>query len=195
MDSDRLPTRVAKVRDGDRAARDRPCALVYDDLPCRARFELARAGRASLDPPAVGHEAYPKLGGASRTQPEDRGHFIPVAVRALRGVMLERARERPTTKRGGAPVAARIESVEAEVGSEEPTEELSAPGVALSRPEERGERLAHVVQPRDFAGRAVEETAATPGLSARTVKRNRRPARACLYAECAEGPTTNDEAE
>jgi RNA polymerase sigma factor (TIGR02999 family) len=114
-----------------------------------------------------------------------------IAARAMRSVMVDRARKRLAKKRGGRAEVVRIDDLE--VGSDEPTAQLVALEEALSRLEERDERLAHVVQLRYFAGQSVEETAATLGVSARTVKRDWRLARAFLHAELADESTRRDE--
>jgi hypothetical protein len=129
LDSDGLQTLLTKIRTGDREARNRLFELVYDDLRRRAHFERGRPGARSLNTTAVVHEAYLKLAGASRLEPEYRAHFMRIADRAMRQVIVDRARKQLAEKRGGAVESLRLGEVE--VGAEDPVARLVALDEAL----------------------------------------------------------------
>jgi RNA polymerase sigma factor (TIGR02999 family) len=189
-DSDALPNLVARVRAGDREARDELFTVVYDELRLKARLELARAGRASLSTTVVLHEAYVKLRGAERLTPEDQGHFMRIAARAMRSVIIDRARRRLSKKRGGDQQLVDLNGVE--VAGDAQAESLVALDDALLRLEGEDPRLAEVVHLRYFAGMSIAETAAALGVSERTVKRDWRLARAILHAELTDDAGTED---
>lgn len=185
MASGDLRSLIAGIRSGDREARDKLFEALYDDLRQRARFELARAGRMSLNTTVVLHEAYLKLAGVQHLTPEDHGHFMRIAARAMRSVIVDRARRRLSQKRGGGMKRVELDGVEARV--EDRAAELVALDEALLRLEREDQRLADVVHLRYFAGQSVAETAMTLGVSDRTVKRDWRLARAILHAVLADG--------
>jgi RNA polymerase sigma factor (TIGR02999 family) len=180
MDSADLGTLLLRVREGDLEARDRVFALVYDDLRRRAHFERRRGGSEGLRTTAILHEAYLKIASAARLQPEDRAHFMRIASRAMRNVVVDEARRRLAAKRGGGVEGVPLGDVQ--VGADGGAEVLVALDEALSRLEEKDERLARVVHLRYFVGLSVRETAEALGTSERTVKRDWRWARAHLHA-------------
>jgi RNA polymerase sigma factor (TIGR02999 family) len=90
------------VRTGDREAIDRLFPLVYEEL---RRLARARLGR-SFSPPTLNatglvHEVYLKLAGGTPLRAESRAHFLAIAGRAMRQVLVDRARQRQAKKRGG----------------------------------------------------------------------------------------------
>ncbi|MEM7414751.1 MAG: ECF-type sigma factor [Gemmatimonadota bacterium] len=167
------------VRDGDAAALDQLFALVYGEL--KARAHLQRSSSPTLGTTALVHEVYLKLAGSSRDW-NDRAHFMRVAARAMRQILIDRARRRTAHKRGGGAAVVTLE--EMAVAAESPegaAETLMALDDALLRLGRQSERLAHVVELRFFGGLSVEETAEALGVSDRTVKRDWRLARAFLH--------------
>jgi RNA polymerase sigma factor (TIGR02999 family) len=87
---------LADVRDGDQDAFDRVFAIVYDELRRRARFQLRESANASLVTTELVHEAYLKLAGANARDREGRRHFHRVAARAMRQIVIDRARRHGT---------------------------------------------------------------------------------------------------
>ena len=175
---------LAAAAVGDDAAIDRLYPLVYDDLRRRAsRQRAALLGPATLNTTALVHESYLKLA-ASPPEANDRGHFLAIAARAMRQAIITYAERRSAQKRGGglpdvplddAPQLADLSATQAD--------DLLALHNALDELEQAvGERPARVVECRFFAGLSVEETADALGISAPTVKRDWRAARAWLYA-------------
>lgn len=175
--------------DGDQEAFDRVFDVVYEELRRLAR--QVRRGRASetLNTTALVHEAYLRLLPSRALGWESRGHFMGVAARAMRQVLVRAAERRTAAKRGGG--AADLELKEAfqrpageHAGRVEP-EQLLVLDEALDRLEGMSPRQARVVECRFFAGLSVEETADALDVSAPTVKRDWRAARAWLARELA----------
>jgi len=176
---------LLQARDGDREAMDRLFGQVYDELHRVARHALRgeQTGH-TLTPTGLVHEAYFKLVDQTRVEWRDRGHFLGVASRAMRQVLVEYARRRGAAKRGG-----RIRPVALEEGLvsvEERAEALLAVDEALTRLAAHDPAMARVVECRFFAGLSEEETAEALGVGLRTVQRQWRRAKAWLYQELAE---------
>ncbi len=169
------------VREGDEASLDRLFEAVYDDLKRRAHLQLSGSSQ-TLNTTALVHEAYVKLTRGAKPQWQDRTHFFRVAARAMRQIIVDRARRHLAQKRGGGKVPLDLDALE--VGAPSPdtaAEALMALDAALSRLAEQSERLSRVVELRFFGGLSVEETAAALDVSERTVKRDWRLARAFLH--------------
>lgn len=171
---------LAALRAGQPDAMERLLPLVYDELRRRARRERARAGRSpTLSTTGLVHEAYLKLVG-SRGSWEDRNHFFAVAVKAMRGVLVDYARKRLAKKRGGA--AARPIDLDPDaLHAEHDAEEILAVHEAMDRLAGIDPRLHQIVELRFFGGLSIEESAEVLGLSDRTIKREWTKARTLLH--------------
>jgi RNA polymerase sigma factor (TIGR02999 family) len=169
-------------REGDREAFDRLVPLVYDELRRMARRQLRRGPRgATLDTTALVHEAYLRLAASPGLRLNDRGHLMAVTARAMRQVVISRARARLARKRGGGEVKVTLE--EGLAGSLPAPEWLLDLDRALERLRERDEQLARVFECRYFAGLDEEETAEAIGVSLRTAQRAWMRARAWLRSD------------
>jgi len=169
------------VRNGDEGSLDRLFEVVYDDLKQRAHFQLAGSS-PTLDTTALVHEAYVKLTSGTNPQWQDRTHFFRVAARAMRQILIDRARRHLSQKRGAGAVQVNLDDIE--LGAANPdtsAETLMALDEALSRLAEQSTRLSQVVELRFFGGLSVQETASALDVSERTVKRDWRLARAFLH--------------
>lgn len=169
-------------RAGDRSAFDRLFGILYDELRLLARRQLRRSGREqTLDTTSVLHEAYLKLVDPDRAAVEDRMHFMALASRAMRHILVDHARRRAAGKRGAG------DRVSLDGDPPAPPsaggEDLVALDTALSRLETIDPRLCRVVELRFFGGLSVEEAAEALQTSPRTVKRDWRRARAFLFHE------------
>ena len=169
-------------RRGDAAAADDLFALVYDDLRALARRQLARLRPGeTLAPTALVHEAYLRFADRSAPAVVDRHHFLAVAARAMRLIVIDHIRRRQAQKRddgggGGATptdVAARTELTPVD---------LIAMNDALDALGALDARQAQVVEMRFFGGLELKEIAAVLDTSERTVKRDWQRARAFLCA-------------
>jgi RNA polymerase sigma factor (TIGR02999 family) len=181
MATDTITELLAAWRGGDRDAAARLMPLVYDELRALARRQLGGRGGETLRTTALVHEAYLKLGRRSRLVVEDRHHFFAIAARAMRQLVVDHARRRVATKRGGAERPLSLD--EAEIPIVERAADILALDDALERLAEVDESLSRVVELRFFAGLSVEETAGALDCSPRTVKRDWQKARAFLYRE------------
>jgi len=169
---------LERVNEGDAEARDLLLDVVYDRLRrmAGARMRSQRPGH-TLQPTALVHEAWMKLARGS-VDWQNRNHFLAVAARAMRQILINHAEKRSAQKRGGG--AHRVTFDDLAVHVEAPDVDLLALDRALDELAEVDERLAQVVELRYFAGLSVEETAEVLDVSPATVKRDWAYARAWL---------------
>lgn len=172
-------------REGDRSAFDRLFEVVYEELRRRARFQLRESGSSSLATTGLVHEAYLKLVATGDPDWESRRHFYRVAARAMRQIVIDRARRHRAAKRGGG--GARLDIDRLPIPIEDASEQLVALDAALTKLEIESPRAARVVELTWFTGLSVEEAAEVLETSPRTVKRMRQFARAFLHRELAGG--------
>jgi RNA polymerase sigma factor (TIGR02999 family) len=155
---------------------------VYAQLQSLARNRLRGAhGERSLNTTGLVHEAYLRLIESSDNPIGDREHFLAIASRVMRNVLVDHSRKRSAAKRGGGAVLGELHDAAwiAEVDRDRVTELDEA----LTRLEALDERQARMVEQRYFGGLTLEEIADTTSLSLATVKRELRSARAWLAAE------------
>lgn len=183
MDAERWPglgevTRLLQAaRAGEPEALERIVPLVYDDLRRLARRQLGREhGERTLDATALVHEAYLKVAGTGALLAADRAHFLAIAARAMRQVLIDHARERKAAKRGGG--WERTTLTDGAWVGEFQADELLALDDAM---QELDPRQRQVVEYRFFGGMGEHEIAAMLGVSERTVHRDWMKARAWLY--------------
>ncbi|NNM04699.1 MAG: sigma-70 family RNA polymerase sigma factor [Gemmatimonadetes bacterium] len=187
-----ITQRLRQAQEGDRGALDEVFGLVYEELHRQARAQRRRwSGDHTLDTTALVHEAYLKLVGQPDASWNDRGHFLAVAARAMRHLLVNYAERRRAAKRGGG--ASHISLEDREAGSdsstdfnpvsEEVADELIALNEALERLGAVNERQVSVVEARFYVGLSIEETAQALGLSPATVKRDWQVASAWLHRE------------
>lgn len=171
---------LAGVRAGDAEALDRLFTLSYAELH-RAAAALLRgeAPGHTLQPTALVHELWLKLSGGTPPEVASRAHFVGVAARAMRQVLVDHARRRRAAKRGDGVAPVRISQVQ--VGMDIDVEELIALDDALERLGAQSPRLRTLVELRFFGGLTEEEAAATMGVTSRTVQRDWVKARAWLH--------------
>jgi RNA polymerase sigma factor (TIGR02999 family) len=179
---------IGRWKDGDRDARDRVFSLVYDELRLRARRQLHHHGAATLSPTSLVHETFLKLADGVEVSWEDRRHFLAVASLAMRQILVDHARRRLAQKRGNGVRPDVLD--EATVHLDQKAAELVALDDALERLKALDERLARVVDLRFFGGLSFDEAAEVLDLSARTVKREWRKARAYLFRSLGGEATT-----
>lgn len=171
---------LAAYAGGDRAALDGLLPLVYDELKRVASQKLAlgRPGE-TLDTHALVHEMFVKLAASDGLAIANRDHFFAVASRAMRQIIIDRARSVSAAKRGGGAVKVSLDRVP--IPAPLKADELIALDRALTALAAVSERLSDVVELRYFGGMSVEQTASALGLSPRTVKRDWQKARAWLF--------------
>lgn len=171
---------------GDLRAVDRLFALVYDDLRSIAHRHLRREPEGhTLSTTSLVHEAYLGLADHGEVRWRDRAHFLALASRAMRHILIDYARARATAKRGGAGIRVPLRE-DLVAGTNQPGVELLALDAALTELAGHDERLARVVECRFFGGMSVEETAEALGVGVRTVERDWTRAKAYLYRQLVE---------
>ena len=167
---------------GDAGATDALLPVVYDELRRLAGAMMAqeRPGQ-TLQPTALVHEAYLKLIGGADLSWQNRGHFFGAAARAMRQILIDRARRQKVA------LAAR-ESIGNELvvegsdsfGGANDADDLIALDGAMNELRTRDERQHEIVMLRYFAGLTIEQAALAMDLSASTVKNEWAWARAWL---------------
>jgi RNA polymerase sigma factor (TIGR02999 family) len=169
---------------GDRAAFDKLVTLVYPQLRTVARRQLG-GGRASLPFETTGlvNEAYLRLAGKPAKPWTSPSHFFGVAARAMRQVLVDYARSRQASKRGRGRAPVTLD--ESRHGVEVEIETVLQVDAVLERLARIDPRLVRMIECRYFAGLTEKETAAALSVTARTVQRDWKRAKAWLRAELA----------
>jgi RNA polymerase sigma factor (TIGR02999 family) len=176
---------TAADRDQPPAA-DELSARVYDELRRLAAAHLRReAPGQTLQPTALVHEVYLRLAGAG-TPWRDERHFVGIAARSMRQILVDRARARGARKRWGG--LRRVSLHDDLPLAADPDRLLPALDEALTRLEQLDAEQARIVELRFFAGLSVEEAADALGISPATLKRRWALARAWLFRELAGSP-------
>jgi RNA polymerase sigma factor (TIGR02999 family) len=161
---------------------DQIVPALYAQLRSLAHQRLRQApGERSLNTTGLVHEAYLRLIESAGTSFRNRDHFLAIASRVMRNVLVDSARARIATKRGG---GAALEELHEETWvADVDLDRVTALDEALTRLEQLDERQARMVEQRYFGGLTLEEIAAAMGVSLATVKRDLRSARAWLAAD------------
>ncbi|MEM0962917.1 MAG: ECF-type sigma factor [Bacteroidota bacterium] len=175
---------LREAADGRAGALDEALPLVYDELRRLAAAVRQQGTGATLDTSALVHEAYLRLAQTDGAVPwAGRQHFLRVAARAMRQVLVRNAEHRGAAKRGGGVADVTLAD---DLHGRPPTDdEVLDLDQALQRLDAINTRQAAVVEVRFFAGLTVEETADVLGVSAPTVARDWRLARVWLARELA----------
>lgn len=165
---------------GDPEALGRVMSLVYRELRRIAgRYLRSERTDHTLQPTALVHEAYLRLVGTEQ-QWHGRAHFLACAAQAMRRVLVDHARARRTSKRGGE--MARVSLYGVDVAATERVD-LEALDEALDALASLKDRLARVVELKYFGGLTIEETAQVLGISTAAARRDWTVARAWLRRE------------
>jgi RNA polymerase sigma factor (TIGR02999 family) len=179
-------TRVlCAIESGDAKAAEELLPLVYEELRTMAARKMAneRAGQ-TLQPTALVHEAWLRLGGNAGPQFENRAHFFGAAAESMRRILIERARRRMAAKRGAGGEAVPLHEVE--IPSPAPNDDqLLAVNEALEKFAVIDPRKAELVKLRYFVGMSFDEAASALGIAVPTAKQWWAYARAWLRVELA----------
>lgn len=181
-------TRLIKAAGaGDPRAAESLLPLVYDELRRLAAAQLSKepAGQ-TLQPTALVHEAYLRLVGGEAIEWQGRGHFFAAAARAMRRILIDRARRHRAAKHGGDRARAELREdliADPTPGTGGAGMDLLRLDAAIARLEARDSRQAEIVLLRYFAGLSIEQTAEALGVSTGTVKNDWVFARAWLRRE------------
>ncbi|HYL20777.1 MAG TPA: ECF-type sigma factor [Gemmatimonadales bacterium] len=172
---------LRRWREGDARALDDLMPLMYERLRQLARQRLRSEPDTSLNTTGLVHEAYLKLVDSPGVHVRDRGHFLGLASRVMRHLLVDHARNRKAAKRGLGVASLKLDEVTwMPDDAVEPTIELDE---ALQRLASVDERRSRILEQRYFGGLSLEETAEALDVSLATVKRELRAARAWLAVE------------
>ena len=155
---------------------------VYARLKALASRQLGHGARGTLDTTALVHEVYLRLDGGRELSFEHQAQFFAYVARAMRHVLVDRARSRMRQKAGGDWIKVTFTANADAQPALQSAEQALALEEALAKLEQTDERAARVVELRYFAGLSPEQVAAVLNLTRRTVDRDWRYARAFLHA-------------
>ena len=173
---------LVQLTDGDRDVLNELLPLVYDELRKLAAKYLRREREGhTLQPTALVHEAYLRLIDQTQVRWQNRAHFFGVAAQMMCRILVDHARTHNAEKRGGEfQLLSLDENIDV---SATPAADLVALDDALNRLAAIDEQKSRIVELRFFGGLSVEETAEVLGVSAPTIKRQWRMAKAWLYGQ------------
>jgi RNA polymerase sigma factor (TIGR02999 family) len=176
---------LSRASQGESKAVSQLMPLVYDELRRLAASYLRRERPGqTLQATALVHEAYVRLINEKSHNWQNRTHFLAIAALSMRQILVQRARTRKATKRGGDPIRIELDERLLPASSAHQDEiDLVALDEALDRLAALDQRQAKVVELRYFGGLGVEEVAAALEISPATVKRDWTLARAWLKRE------------
>lgn len=167
---------------GNAQALDELMPLVYDELRAMAHRQMARERVGhTIQATALVNEVYLKLKNQRSAQWQNRAQFFAVAAQMMRQILVDYARRHSRAKRGGG--AEHIALDEAMIVAADRSDQLLALDDALRKLEQLDCRKAQVATLRFFAGLSADETGEALGISAETVTRDWRFARAWLRKE------------
>lgn len=176
---------LQQIETGDRQAAHRLLPLVYEEL---RRLAAARMGHEAaghtLQPTALVHEAWLRLGGDRQQDWNNRAHFFAAAAEAMRRVLIDHARRRLTQRRGGGQEHVDIEELDLAAATDDA--HVLAVNDALEGFELAEPRKAELVKLRYFAGLTLPEAAQAMGISLATAERWWAYSRACLSKSLSE---------
>ena len=172
--------------EGDSTALDALIPLVEAELHRLARAYMARERRDhTLQATALVNEAFLRLTGADQVQWQDRAHFLGIAARLMRRILIDHARRHAFQKRGAGMREVAIEDVQ--LAAPRSDVDLLSLDRALESLSEVDARKAQVVEMRYFAGMTIQETADALNVSVDTVKRDWQVAKLWLLRALGNG--------
>jgi RNA polymerase sigma factor (TIGR02999 family) len=182
-----IPSQVTGLlidwQQGKKGALDQLMPLVYQELRRLAAGYLRNEQKAqTLQPTALLHEAYVRMVEQELPHWESRAHFFGVAARLMRQILVDHARTKNASKRGGEFQKISLDDA-VPVFSHEDAAALLSLDTALIKLAAFDERKARVLEMRAFGGMTAADTAVALGVSEPTVKRDMRMAQAWLRRE------------
>ncbi len=172
-----------RVQQGDPKAAEELLPLVYEELRRVAANKMANeAPGQTLQPTALVHEAWLRLGGGDAPSFQNRAHFFGAAAEAMRRILIERARRRVSAKRGGGASGVDLDEIEIPSPAAD-DDQLLAVNEALEKFAALDPRKAELVKLRYFVGMSFDEAATALGIAVPTAKQWWAYARAWLTVE------------
>lgn len=186
--SDQVTRLLQDWKSGDHKALDRLAPLVYQELRSLADSYLRNERAAqTLQPTALVHDLYVRLLGGELPDWNSRGHFFGIAAHRMRQILVEHARQRQASKRGGG--AEQVTFDEMICFAPQHSSDVIALDEALTNLAAFDERKCKVIELRYFAGLSIDEVAEALGISVATVGREQRLAEAWLRRHMTDGTT------
>ncbi len=184
---------LSAIEQGDPQATEQLLPLVYDELRRLAAQRLAQEKPGqTLQATALVHEAYLRLVNTDQAQHWDsRGHFFAAAAEAMRRILVDRARQKRSEKRGGTRQRLNIDAID--LATPATPDQFLAFDEALVKLARGDPAAARLVELRYFAGLTVEDAGKALGLSTATAYRHWNYARAWLHAELLGTPECGSE--
>ena len=177
-----------RLRKGDESAFNELSAVLYQELYRIASRQLrSERSNHTLQPTALVHEAYLKLSDFQGRQFTGEVHFLAVASRVMRQVLVDYARARGSQKRGGDRTPVPMTSLEIESEPGMAPLDLIELNAAIQELAEEDDALARLIEMRYFGGLTAEETAEALGMSVHAVRHDLRYAQAWLRRRLAQG--------
>ena len=174
---------LQQIERGDPTAAERLLPLLYDELRKLAASKMSRESAAqTLQPTALVHEAWLRLGGDAQPAWQNRAHFFAAAAEAMRRILIDRARRRRAERHGGGQARVWCENLD-DLGTPAADDELLAVHDALQKFAAVEPKKAELVKLRYFAGLTLEEAAQAADVPLGTAKRWWVYSRAWLYRE------------
>lgn len=174
---------LIKLRKGEEGVYDKLYPIIYEELRRIAYLQMHKQRNDhTLSKTELVHEAYLKMIDQSQIAFNDRSHFLAIASRCMRQILIDYARKKNAQKRGGKKRDLTFidEIFEAE---DKKGQELIDIDAALNRLSELNERLSKIVEMRFFGEMTIKDTAKALDISESTVKRDWMKARGWLYKE------------
>lgn len=183
MAQDEISALLAAHREGSLTAFDRLVELLYDELRRLARARARAGASGTLSPTVLLHETYLRMRREPAPAWQDRSHFLAIAARAMRRVLVDHARAAHARKRGGGSARVTLDAETLGSGGETATADLLDLERGIQALQAIDARLCRVAECRLFAGLSPSETALALGVPLRTVERDWQRARAWLRKE------------
>jgi RNA polymerase sigma factor (TIGR02999 family) len=176
-----------RVHRGDPKAAEELLPLVYDELRKLAAHKMANeAPGQTLQPTALVHEAWLRLGGDTQPGWQNRTHFLAAAAEAMRRILVENARRKLRLKRGGKQE--RVELEDSVIAAPAEDEKVLQVNEALDRLAQEDPQKAEIVKLRFFVGLNHDEIAALLSVNEKTVRRHWEVAKVRLFQSIKSGP-------
>lgn len=173
---------LSEIKSGNEEAYDELYPRIYEELRRMAYGHMKHQPDHTLSKTELVHEAYLKMIDQSKIEFSDKSHFLAIASRCMRQILIDHARKQNAEKRGGKKKdLTYIDEIFTRKNRK--AQELIDIDVALNRLEQLNERLSKVVEMRFFGEMSIEDTANALGVSKSTVKRDWAKARGWLYKE------------
>ncbi len=176
---------LEKIERGDASAAEQLLPLVYGELRKLAAAKMAReTADQTLQPTALVHEAWLRLGGDDQPDWKNRAHFFASAAEAMRRILIDRAHRRQAKRHGGGLVRTSADALEVEIATNGVSDaELLDVHDALDALARHDARKAELVKQCYFVGLTLKEAAMVLGISEPTARRDWSYARAWLFNE------------